>query len=571
MKRVFPYLFLFLIIFPLGVSAQLTFQFDSIIPSPQTAGDSFAVYVSCSDPSFTNWVYIDLHPGGQTYMDPSQILIQNGTGSGYVTIYRTQNPCSLSVYLVSGDRFYSNSFAVNANVPERLQAILPGESPDPGRMPSGRTGQPDFQTAGIAFDVDVYITDYWWNPVGFGNDTIHFDSDNSFPILPPDTTLTSGMGQFSAILRTACDVTDPSTYYHLYVSHITGDTAFLPDTTTRFAVQPGNFTKLLLLAPTQSILAGDTVVNNSLMPGATPDTTDWQVAGSPFDVSVYAVDDCWNPVQGAAPQDSIRIYGTIGPATIADTSVLTNGNTTVSLNCNLSGFLYLQAEDIDDPTKTTQYYTSVKIAGAHYRLTADEEEDTIVSGDPIHLHITYEDENNNTITWDDHEIAIYVEQGSGSLIPTDTIKRDLTTGTVDLTVHYTTMQAEELFLEVAAEEPTRLSQPGKNQNAIYVRPNITPNEPVVNYPNPFGSEQKTTTIYYYLERNCDVKISIYDRFGNLVRKWKKSGQTGDNFLSWDGTNDRGTRVANGAYLLAIRATDRTVVVHDYRRWIAVVK
>lgn len=571
MKRSLP--LTILLLFPILLSAQLTFQFDSIIPSPQTAGDSFQVFVSCSDSTFTNWVYLDLHPGGQAYLTPTQLLIQNGFGNGYVTVYRAQNPCSLSVYLVSSDRFFSNSFAVNANVPQRIQALLPGETADPGRLPRGRTGQPDFQTAGISFLVDIYVTDYWWNPVGYGSDTVHFASDNPYPLLPPDSPVANGAGQFSCNLRTACDITLPSTYYHIYASHMTGGTPFIPDTSTRFAVQPGTFDRLLLIAPNQSILAGDTVTNTILLPGATPDTADWQIAGTPFDVTVYAVDNCWNPVGSGAPQDTVRVYGTIQIYTLADTSVLTAGQVTATFASTVSGDLYLQAEDLNNSSVSTLYATRVKIAGSRYRLVADEEGETIVSGSDIHLHIYYEDENGNRITDDDHDVIIYVYSGSGTLAPSDTVQRTLTSGMVEPTVSYTTNQAEDLYLRVSPADAARRTGPGTNVDPIHVVPTVAPGgREVTNFPNPFGYDQDWTTIYYWLVEPCDVVVSIYDRFGNLVRSWDKaSKQRGAHLLIWNGKNNRGVRVANGAYLLAIRATSRTAIIHDYRRWIAVVK
>jgi len=574
MKKILPFFLLLLLFLPRVVIAQLTFQFDSIIPSPQTVGDSFQVFVSCSDTTFTNWVYLDLHPGGSAYLTPTQILLQNGHGNDFVTIYRAQNPCSLSVYLVSSNRFYSNSFAVNPNEPKRVMALLPGETMLPGYLPArGRTGQPDFQTAGIPFGVDVYVTDYWWNPVGYGADTIHFVSDNNFPILPADTTVNNGSGSYNCILRTAStDLSNPATYSHIFVSNITNDTLpLIADTTSGIPVRTGNFSKLLLIAPSQSILAGDTTTNNFHLPGATPDSADWEVAGTPFNVAVYAVDDCWNPVGDNAPQDSIRVYGTIGPYAIADTAVLSGGTATVSLLSNVSNWLYLQATDMVNSSIKTQYQTPIYLAGAHYRLQADEENDTIISGDAVHLHITYEDENGNIITNGDHKVKIFVHHGSGTLAPQDTVIRDLVSGKVNPVVNYTTMQEEELFLEVASADSSRKTTPGQNVDPIYVRPNVTPDLPVVNYPNPFGDQYKSTTIYYYLPRSCDVTISIYDRFGNLVWQRKKNGQKGNNFISWNGKNMRGKKVANGAYLLAIRATYRTEIIVDYRRWLAVVK
>ncbi|MCK4234997.1 hypothetical protein KAX75_11245 [candidate division WOR-3 bacterium] len=570
MKKLFPLIIPFLFLFTFLLSAQEVFVFDSI-PSNVTAGDSFYIHIICtSTPGFNGAGQLSIRPDpGYNPMQPTgMILFNSGEWGGYVTVFMASDSLHINCTEYGhNDTNLSPRLIVSANVPQRLRLLLPGQGTRPGDLSSrGREYIFYVQTADVSFNVNIAVTDYWWNPVGIGQDTVRLTSNNPFPIFPPDTALIAGNLDLSVKLRTAMDACT------IFVEEITtNDTILVPDTSSTIRIVPDLFSKLLLIAPSQTVLAGDTATNTSLLPGATPDTTDWQVAGSPFDITVYAVDDCWNPVGSSAPMDSIRIYGQIGPNTLADTNVLSGGNTTVTFISDINGFFRLQAEDLDNSSITTKYQTPIKIAGAHYRLVADEELDTIISGSPIHLHIYYEDEKDNVITNDDHPIIIYVYRGSGSLTPTDTIVRTLTTGTVEPVVYYTTMQVEELYLRVSAQETSRLSTPGENENPIYLRPNVTPDEPIVNYPNPFGSEQKSTTIVYYLSQDCDVYIAIYDRFGNLVKKWNRNGVTGYNYLSWSGTNNRGTRVANGAYLLTVRATDRTAIVVEYRRWIAVVK
>ena len=570
MKKLFPLIIPFLFLFTFLLSAQEVFVFDSI-PSNVTAGDSFYIHIICtSNPTFSGAGELSIRPyPGYNPMQPTgMIIFNNGGWGGYVTIFMASDSLHINCTQFGyADTNLSPRIIVGPNSPERLRILLPGQIAQPGHLPSrGRQNMLYVETANVSFTVNVSVTDYWWNPVGIGQDTVRLTSNNPFPIFPPDTALIAGNLDLSVRLRTAMDACT------IFVEEITtNDTILVPDTSSTIRIVPDLFSKLLLIAPSQTVLAGDTATNMSLLPGATPDTTDWQVAGSPFDITVYAVDDCWNPVGSSAPMDSIRIYGQIGPNTLADTNVLSGGNTTVTFISDINGFLYLNAKDIDSPSCTTHYTTPVYIAGSRYRLVADEELDTIISGSPIHLHIYYEDEIGSIITGDDHNVIIYVYQGSGSLTPTDTIVRALTAGRVDPVVSYTTMQVEELFLQVSAEESSRRSTPGRNSNPIYLRPNVTPDEPIVNYPNPFGSEQKSTTIVYYLSQDCDVYIAIYDRFGNLVKKWNRNGVMGYNYLSWNGTNNRGTRVANGAYLLAVRATDRTAIVVEYRRWIAVVK
>lgn len=579
MKKLLPFVILFLFLIPITLSAQAQYIFDFDTVGTHFAGDTFTITINGQDTTGSPYTaYAYLRMTSPEYMecldvafDPNIILFNSsGTYTGRIIIYRASD--SLQLYLTLQMGSAQNNcpyFTILPGIPKKLQIIMPNEE----NYPTGNRGRrwvttPMFcDTAGISFTPTVYITDEYWNIKNAGSDTVSFGSNNAFPVLPPDTFLTGGIGLFSFIMRTAStdqtiSVSKPSFF---------GDTLDA-DTSSPFIVYPGLFSKLLLIAPSQTLLPGDPTTNNFLLPGATPDTTDWQVAGSPFNISVYAVDDCWNPIGGSAPQDSIRLSGSIGTHTIVSTGILIGGNVIFSLTSDWSGYLYLQAEDITDTTKATKYPVPIKIAGSRYRVEADEEGDTIFTDiDPIHLHIYYEDESGSRITDDDHDIIIYTYTGSGSLTPVDTVIRALTSGMCEPVVYYSTSQEEDLYLEIASESPSRLTSPGRNVDPIHVMTALTPDRPVVNYPNPFGIEHKETTIYYWLPRGCDVKISIYDRFGNLVRKWEKNGVAGYNTLPWNGKNGKGAVVGNGAYLLAIRATDRTEIIKEYRRWIAVVK
>ncbi len=67
-----------------------------------------------------------------------------------------------------------------------------------------------------------------------------------------------------------------------------------------------------------------------------------------------------------------------------------------------------------------------------------------------------------------------------------------------------------------------------------------------NFPNPF---RPATTIEYSMEKEAHVSIRIYDVQGRLVKilvNEKRAAKT--HHVEWDGTNDRGDRVASGVYL-----------------------
>ena len=575
MKKVLLFLITFLLFLPILLFTQETFEFDQF-PSNATAGDSFYVHITCtSTPDFFGVCRLSIIPvpGDPEEYNPMRpdtavLFFNAGEWEGYITVFMASDSLHINCTQI-GDigTSLSPQLDVDPNLPERLRILLPGQNARPGDTTSrGRNDIYYVNIANVSFNVNISAADHWWNPVGYGQDTVHLSTNNLFPVLPPDAMLSGGNVDLNVRLRTAMNACT------LFVEEVTQENSLLlPDTSSRIRVIPDAFAKLLLIAPGMDVLPGDTTTDISLLPGATPNAAEWQVAGTPFEVKAYAVDDYWNPVGISAPQDNIRIFGTIGNQTVVDTGILTSGLVVFTITANISNWLYLEANDIDNSSITTQYKLPIYIAGAHYRVEADEENDTIISGDPIHLHIYYEDENEEIITGFDHNIKIYAYGGAGSLTPTDTIVRSLVAGRSDPIVYYVTIREEDLYLEVASADTLRKTNPGRNVNPIHVRANVTPTDPIVNFPNPFGADFKETTIYYWLGQPSDVDIAIYDRFGNLVRTWEKNGETGDNYLIWDGKNDRGKMVANGAYLLTVRASYRTEILKDYKRWIAVVK
>jgi len=75
-----------------------------------------------------------------------------------------------------------------------------------------------------------------------------------------------------------------------------------------------------------------------------------------------------------------------------------------------------------------------------------------------------------------------------------------------------------------------------------------------NYPNPFSVG---TTIEFDLVQAADASVVIYDLSGSYVKTLvKKYCIEGNYSLYWDGTNDKGTRVASGMYFYILTADNR---------------
>jgi hypothetical protein len=80
------------------------------------------------------------------------------------------------------------------------------------------------------------------------------------------------------------------------------------------------------------------------------------------------------------------------------------------------------------------------------------------------------------------------------------------------------------------------------------------------YPSPFNPARDTyMTLQYPLAQAASIDIDIYDTWGHKVKHIAISdGAQGgearqDNRVFWDGTNDAGIRVANGVYIVRVKA------------------
>jgi len=83
---------------------------------------------------------------------------------------------------------------------KRLQVLLPGESAAPG-TPSGKTGTPQAQTAGVPFTVTVDACDSTWALVPSVTHTIQILASDASASLPAPAQLSGGTANFLVILN----------------------------------------------------------------------------------------------------------------------------------------------------------------------------------------------------------------------------------------------------------------------------------------------------------------------------------------------------------------------------------
>lgn len=72
-----------------------------------------------------------------------------------------------------------------------------------------------------------------------------------------------------------------------------------------------------------------------------------------------------------------------------------------------------------------------------------------------------------------------------------------------------------------------------------------------NYPNPFTEETK---IEFNLKESGHIIVDVYDLSGRLVKQLKNEDlSAGDHSVTWDATNESGSRVQSGYYFYKIKA------------------
>ncbi len=526
---------------PSNLPATLTSFEWQTIPSPQYAGESLGVVILAKDESGNSYPYNGsalLSTSSGSYVYPTIVQFRNGV-CGANVIVTIAEALSLRCFTDSASGT-SNTFEILPGAPDRLLAILPGEQLAPG-VPGGRSGRPADRTAGDTFSFDVFLTDVWFNQIDESDDSVYFGSDDRFGQLPVGGELSNGTGSFAASLRTAGQ-------HRIFTMPALGES--LPaDTSSAVSVFAGPYEQMLLLTPGEALLPGDTTTSFWESPGkgGTPNP---QYLRTPFPVTVYACDRCWNLVAG--PGDTVYLQShfpmwfspwgdKLLDSVVFGVQFLTPGpNEVIWASAPARG-------DYSYPT-----FLNIRARGTELEITAP---DTVRSGETTHVLTRVFDANGDPIVA--ALVQCSVVKGSGTmLVPallTDTI--GYATG------HFVCTPSP-----ASEQDSIRISSGDADTViGIYVR---HLSDSLFAYPNPFGSiNRDRTLIFYSLHRASSVKVKIYDPFGNEV--WARhfnqnepGGMLGDNTVYWDGTNKKGQRVASGVYLIQVLGTLNTSI--DYK-------
>jgi hypothetical protein len=270
--------------------------------------------------------------GGQSTVTISGVTYSKAESGVVLTASRT-----FGMSLAPGN---SDPFTVLAGAFVRLQVLLPGETAAP-RTPSGKTGAPIPQAAGVPFDVTVNAVDASWNVVS-STHVVSLTSSDPNAALPASAALVAGTRKFSITLKTAgtrtvtaTDVTDP---------------ARTAGTSAPVTVNPGPFVKLQVLVPGESAAPGTA----SGKTGA-PST---QTAGVPFNATVNAVDANWNVTSST---HVVAITSGDPAAILPANAALVAGTRAFAVTLRSVGSWTVTARDVTDAGKTASTSAAIPV------------------------------------------------------------------------------------------------------------------------------------------------------------------------------------------------------------------
>ncbi|RKX71704.1 hypothetical protein DRP53_00530 [candidate division WOR-3 bacterium] len=510
--------------FPTGLTQVAGIEFPIIIVAIDNQGDTFR-YNFDADLTTTF---------GSRYISPTSVRFYNGVCDTNITVTLSD---TLRVICSSmGVTDTSARLTVKPNIASHLLLLTPGETHDPG-IPPGKYGNPNSHYAGEDFTCTVLLTDDWFNRVGSGNnDSIFFSSTDQFA---PQITarMTGDSLDFTFHFRTSGS---QELYIYDKNPQISGDTS------RPIMVLFGNYTQLLLLLPGEDSLPGDTTTWIPNTPGKSGAPYP-QYMGEGFPVRVLACDSFWNLNTGMNNYQ-IEIRSDFWCHVYPPVAVMSNGVARFdSVVFDSSGENQnLWAVDLN--TGRESYRCNINILARARHIEAYPDSDTITAGHITPIYAKVLDIHGKPL-WDR---AVYFEVVSGHGEMLDTLKSTDTSGIAIARFFASTPYVDE-FDTIRIRSDT-----AETLISIYVQvpESLVIKGKIVAFPNPLTSSSREVVLLYYLPSACNVKILIYDTFGNPVRKWElapgeEGARMGVNRFIWDGKDAHKRRVASGAYIVRI--------------------
>jgi hypothetical protein len=232
---------------------------------------------------------------------------------------------------------------------------------------------PASATAGTALSFTVTARDPFNNVATSYGGTVHFMSSDGAATLPANSTLTNGVGTFSATLKTAGNQTITAT--DTVTASITG-------TSGPIAVGAAAATHFTISAPASAML--------SPASSSTP-----KAAGTAFSFTVTALDQFNNTATGYA--GTVHFTSSDPQATLPADSTLTNGTGTFTATLRTAGSQTITGTDTGNGsiTGTSNAIVVSPAAATHFALSAPA---SVAGGAAFSFTVTALDPFNNVAT-----------------------------------------------------------------------------------------------------------------------------------------------------------------------------
>ncbi len=354
----------------IAVSAVAATHFTVSAPSSAAAGGAFNFTVTAQDPfnntatSYTGTVTFSSSDGQATL--PADGALSNGVGTFSATL-RTAGGQTLTATdtVTSSITGTSNSVAVSAAAATQFIVSAPASA-----------------TAGAAFSFTVTAEDAFNNTATSYTGTVHFTSSDGQSLLPADSSLTNGVGTFSATLKTAGSQTLTGT--DTANSSITG-------TSNAVSVSAAAATHFTVSAPSSA------------------------TAGSAFNFTVTALDQFNNIDAGYT--GAVHFTSSDGQSVLPADSSLTNGVGTFSATLKTAGSQTLTGTDTatSSITGTSNAIAVSAAAATHFTVSAPA---SATAGTAFSFTVTALDPFNNTATGYTGT-AHFTSSGGQAVLPAD--------------------------------------------------------------------------------------------------------------------------------------------------------
>ncbi len=355
----------------------------------------------------------------------------NGTWTGIVEFYGAGGAVQMSCsdYATPPHVGTSGNILVTPGPFVGTQVILPGQTAQ-GGTESGFVGTPETQDAGQVFTVQIRAVDEFFNRVTGINDLVVFQSPDVNIEVPDGVAFVNGEAFIPVTIYLAglqvLSVADA----------VSQSIQALPSQS--FAVNPGPFSKMLLLAPGETAEAGSEF-------GRAGAATDQSITYL-FTLTAVSTDQWFNQVKGI--NDIVHLTTTDPGAELSEDLALVDGSASLTARLATGGFQQFTLTSISTPSVTPST-TQVRAISSGLHLEADIAETVVQAGVSFTLNVYMVNDAGSVIQEINSEVQITVRNattqtnGRGILSATSF---QLLQGQRSVSLNYT--YAEPIIIEV---------------------------------------------------------------------------------------------------------------------------